>query len=178
MARKDPTRGRPESNHPLTHMFSQAVKSLHRIAVGIEKANSSTKKTEIGLHVAAVAGRQSTEAEPMNIDRGSLNLLDTEKVLLSIAAKDAAGTTDGFPADQYTWAVDAPGVIELKTEDTDADGNVVQLDPYTRMARTPTAGTAIVTVTGPNGTSETLTLVVALSGPGEIGLSAGTPVPE
>jgi hypothetical protein len=114
----------------------------------------------------------------MNIDRGTTNLVDTEKVLLSITGKDKGGVERAVPADQFTWASDKDTVIKLETTDADADGNVVELDPYTRMARTPTPGTAVVTVTGPDSNTETLTLIVANSGPGEIGLSAGTPTPE
>jgi len=125
---------------------------------------------EIGLHVNAVKGGHI----PMNIDRGGLNLVDTEKVLLSIAAKDQGGAANAVPADQYVWSSSDEAIISL--ESTDVDGT--PLNPYTRMARTPNPGSAVVTVTGPNGDTETLTLIVAVSGPGEIGLSAGTPIPE
>src|SRR5689334_22172715 len=152
----------------LVKALQDIARSLRRLVRVIEEEPS------IELHVAAVYGRKGI----VNIDRGSLPLVDTEKVLLSIAGKDAGGVPRAIPPDQFSWTVDNGAVITLETTDVDADGNTVELDPYTRMARTPTPGTVVVTVTGPDGNTETMTLVVANSGPGEIGLSAGAPVPE
>lgn len=52
-------------------------------------------------------------------------------------------------------------------------------DPYTRWGLTPAPGYAVVTVTHvPSGNTEMLTVSVNKSGPGAIGLSAGTPILE
>ena len=116
----------------------------------------------------------------MNIDRGSIDLLDTEKVVLSISAKDLGGAVRAIPADSYSWTSSDTNIIALENSPDGVDdaGNAVPGDPYTRVARTPNPGSAVVTVTGPTGDTEQLTLNVKISGPGEAGLSAGTPIPE
>lgn len=113
-----------------------------------------------------------------NIDRGTVALLDTEGVILSIAAKDAAGTVGGVPATSYTWSSSDPANAALAEQTPHADDR--ELTPYERWVGTPgTANaTAVITVTHTSGNTETLTLNIASTGPGEIGLSAGSPILE
>lgn len=126
----------------------------------------------IGLTVVAIHGRR-----PLNIDRGSIDVVDTEKVLLSVAAKDLGGAPRTVPADEFLWESSNTAAVALEDAAPNPDGTPG--DPYTRWARTPTPGAALVTVThAPTGNTETLSITVKVSGPGEIGLSAGTPVAE
>lgn len=149
-------------------ILNRLIRALEAVALETGRLADALVVEEgpsINLSIAAVHGRRRI----VNIDRGSAQLVDTEKVLLSIAAKDAGGVTRAFTPDQFQWSSSDENVIALEENPDDA---------YTRWARTPTPGSATVTVTGPNGDTETITLVVVNSGPGEIGLSAGTPVPE
>lgn len=112
----------------------------------------------------------------MNIDRGSIDLVDTEKVLLSIGARDQGGVARVIPAAEFEWKSSNADAVALE-DVVNEDGTPG--DPYTRWARTPAPGQALVTVTHvPTGNTETLSIAVKVSGAGEIGLSAGQPTPE
>jgi len=116
----------------------------------------------IGITILGVEGMRMP-----TVDRGTMTLLDTEKVLLSISGVDLGGVR--LPADQFTWASSDETIVMLEAAE----------DPYTRWARTPTVGSAVITVTHvPSAGDEVLTLEVGFSAPGEIGLSAGVPVLE
>ncbi len=111
----------------------------------------------------------------MNIDRGVVYCVDTEKIQLSIAAKDQGGVARVIPADQFEWLSGDPEIVMLEPF---VDENGIE-DGYSRWARTPAPGTTVVTVTNTEtADSESVQFVVQVSGPGEIGLSAGAPVPE
>lgn len=113
-----------------------------------------------------------------NISRPPTQLLDIEKVLLSLGA-GARVDAGGAPIDptDYTWASSNEAVVKL--EDVEADGTTPIADPFTRWARTPLPGVSTITVTHvPSGNTETMDISVGKTAPGEIGLSAGTPVTE
>lgn len=114
-----------------------------------------------------------------NIDRGAVDIFDTDGVILSIAAKNAAGEVGGMPASEYSWSSSDEAWAKLAEQTPHADDR--ELTAYERWAGTPTAGSGSATITvthTPSGNTETLVINVKASGPGEIGLSASPAIPE
>jgi len=94
-----------------------------------------------------------------------IELVDVEKVLLSIAPKDE----DGQPVvtGPFTWTVDAAAVLSLQVE---ADG-------LSAWAISGIPGIAVVSVS--DGTlTDTIQVTVKTGAPSSLNLSAGTPVHE
>ena len=96
-----------------------------------------------------------------------ITIVDVEKVLLSIAPKDADNRVVPIGDETYTWTSSDESVITLAAGDSDFDKFAVSGAP----------GVATVTVT--DGTlTDAIEITVALGKANSLGLSAGTPIPE
>lgn len=108
------------------------------------------------------------------IDRPAIEFVDVEKVLLSIAPKDADGRTID-PAPEVVWTV------EEQVPADDEVGDVLTLmegdTPFETWAISGAPGTCVVCVT--DGTIiERMPVTIKYGAPDALNLSAGTPVPE
>jgi len=138
--------------------------------LGLCGCNNGPRRGFLNLWPAAVAGKESV----VNIiDRPGIEFVDVEKVLLSIAPKDADGRT--VNVGPYVWVVtdQVPGPGET--------GVVVTLqvadDQMSAWAISGAPGTAIVAVNNADVT-ERIPVTIKYGAPSELNLSAGAPVPE
>jgi hypothetical protein len=94
-----------------------------------------------------------------------IELVDVEKVLLSVAPLDS----DGKPVDDgsFTWSTSDDTIVSLE----------VQADTFSAYAISGNLGMATVTVT--DGTlTDTIDITIKHGLPTSLNLSAGTPIPE
>lgn len=110
------------------------------------------------------------------IERPPVELVDVEKVLLSISPKDADNRDVELPA--ASWSSSDTSVISLEPAQDDAGAD----QPNARWARSGAPGSATVTVVSTLASGESLTesilLTVKVGEPSALNLSAGAPVPE
>ena len=141
-------------------MWHRTNELLCRIALALEARMQST----LGLAVSSVTGRRSTMSLVPPIE-----IVDVEKVLLSIAPKDA----DGQPVSTgpFTWTADnSANPVPVITLEPQPDG-------LSAWAISGVAGVCTVTVT--DGTlTDQITITVKVGKPSSLNLSAGAPVVE
>lgn len=139
-------------------------------AVFVAASCRAARHRTLNLYVYGVQGKGSI----VNIiDRPGIEFVDVEKVLLSIAPKDADGRTVNIGP--YVW------VVTDQTPDTGETGDVVTLqvadDQMSAWAISGAPGTAIVAVNNEDIT-ERIPVTIKYGAPSALNLSAGTPVPE
>ncbi len=145
-------------------LWAQTNRAMRRIARALEAIARPSARASLGLALSSVIGR----IHPMSLVP-PVELIDVEKVLLSINPLDADGrkVSDG----PFTWTADNSAnpepVISLEPA---ADG-------LSCWAISGAPGLCSVTVT--DGTlSDTVQLTVKTGAVASLNLSAGTPVPE
>lgn len=113
----------------------------------------------LGLHVAAVTGRSLRMKVP------PIELVDVEKVKLSIAPKDEDGRDISAPT--ASWSSSDTSVITLE----------VAADTLSAEAISGAPGTATVSVTA-GALSDQIDITVKVGAPASLNLSAGVPEHE
>lgn len=115
---------------------------------------------ELGLTLTSVQGRRSQVAVVAPIE-----IVDVEKVLLSIAPKDEDGKA--VVAGPFTWTTSDEAVVTLEVAE----------DGLSAFAVSGGLGVATVAVTA-GGLTDTIDITVKAGEPLSLNLSAGTPVHE
>jgi hypothetical protein len=142
----------PALRHELNHirdLLERIIKAL------------GSKGSTLNLQIRAVYGKVSR-----TMALAPLVLLDTEKVLLSVAPLLADGTPDTSVT--VSWVSSDPSV-----------GIEVQADSRSAFALTPNdSGAATVTASASGYTSESVAISYAPGVPRALNLSAGNPVPD
>ena len=120
-----------------------------------------TGQDVLNLNIREIHGRSNAK---MALD--PILLLDTEKILLSVAPQKA----DGTPDDSVT--------VSWSSSDLSV-GLEVQADSRSAFALTPgETGAATITVSAPGYTTETVDISYKPGEPRSLNLSAGTPVSD
>lgn len=140
--------------------LSYVVGFLAEIIDEINDFKNNKLDLGLGLKVELVQGRKNL----MSVV-APLPISDVEKVLLSIAPKDA----DGRPitGGTYTWSSSDPSIVSLN----------VAPDTLSAEAISGAPGAATISVTDGNLT-DTILITVTVGIAGSLNLSAGAPVPE
>jgi hypothetical protein len=151
----------------VTTLWTQGNRALRRIARAVEAIARPPARAGLGLALSSVIGKDHLMSVRNVVP--PVELVDVEKVLLSIAPKDADGqaVTDG----PFTWTADNSAnpepVISLEPA---ADG-------LSCWAISGVPGVCTVHVTD-GALEDMVTLTVKTVAVASLNLSAGTPVPE
>lgn len=155
----------------------------------LKKLNAGSPNETVPLDLRSIEvwpdSSTSTSKERIMADpivRPDLSILDSQGTTLAVNTKNAGG--EQLPESAFAWSVEpsdgSVGSLATERPGKDADGNPITITaaPGSRFFVNTHPGEAIVKVvaTAAGETrEESMKVIVGLSGPGELGLSAGEP---
>jgi hypothetical protein len=141
-----------------TSMAAALASEVQSNLTGVLATLEAARPESLGLHVTAIKGDRNMNVAPIEI-------VDVEKVVLSVAPKDEDGRPVASP--NATWASSDETVITLQVAE----------DTLSAVAVSGAPGVATVTVTAGD-LSDTIDITVKTGAPASLNLSAGVPQHE